>query len=83
MLPFYQVDIMRLRHWLQDDHWWFQNPDTTGPDIGPYDTKREMLDDKAGVERLTETKTWKAITETTNEPTRETERSGQQTFGWR
>ena len=63
MLSFPEVDIMKLNHWLDqtDGCWWFQHPDPSEGPIGPYDTKREMLEDKAGVERTTETKTWQEI----------------------
>jgi hypothetical protein len=74
---------MTLRHWLEGNHWWFQNPDPDGPNIGPYDTKREMLEDKAGVERTASTKTWQSITETKHEVPRHDESCRQQTFGWR
>lgn len=50
-----------LRHWLEGDNWWFQNPDPEGPAMGPYQTKREMLEDKAGIERTMQTKTWQLI----------------------
>lgn len=58
---------MPLKHWLEGDHWWFQNPDPDGPAMGPYQTKREMLEDKAGIERTTQTKTWQLIMKETSD----------------
>jgi hypothetical protein len=51
-----------LKHWEdKDGFYWFQNPDPLGPAMGPYVSKREMLEDKAGIERTTRTKAWQEV----------------------
>jgi hypothetical protein len=71
----------QLKHWLEGDHWWFQNPDPDGPSMGPYQTKREMLDDKAGIERTSQTKTWISIMKESENATERTDGNGSRQAG--
>lgn len=75
-----------LRHWQDktNGYWFFQHPDPKEPAIGPYDTRREMLEDKAGIERTIKTKTWIQLMENDNAETtaRTDETAGRPDAGW-
>lgn len=55
---------MKLKTKREDDGWYFENIDqTVYPWCGPYKTKAEMMEDKIGCEKMSESKKWKKLDE--------------------